>query len=108
MAASKNTGNAKPTGRAASHILTDHDAIRQWAEQRGAKPARVKGTGEGHDDSGILRLDFGEPEERLEPIDWDTFFSIFDERALGLLVQEKTADGKQSRFNKLVARDDEA
>lgn len=108
MAASKNTGNAKSTGPAASHILTDHDAIQEWAEQRAAKPARVKGTGEGAEDSGILRLDFGEPEERLEPIDWDTFFRIFDERALGLLVQEKTADGKQSRFNKLVARDDEA
>ena len=62
------------------------------------------GTGEGDEDSGILRLDFGKPDDRLEPIDWDTFFAIFEERDLALLVQDQTADGELSRFNKLVAR----
>lgn len=98
---------SKKTGSSSSHILTDHDAIRQWVEQRGGQPARVKGSGDGGLHNGILRFDFGEPDARLEPIDWDVFFTIFDARSLALLVQDITADGKDSRFNKLVARDEE-
>jgi hypothetical protein len=48
-------------------------------------------------------VDFGEPEENLEEISWDEFFAIFDENDLAFLHQEKTADGKVSRFNKFVA-----
>jgi len=76
----------------------NHDEIRKWAEARGGHPARVKGQGEG----GLLRIDFGKPEERLEPIEWEEFFEIFDENNLDFLCQDKTADGKQSRFNKFV------
>lgn len=36
---------------------TDHDAIRQWMEQRGARPAAVKNTLAG-DDAGVLYVDF--------------------------------------------------
>jgi hypothetical protein len=76
----------------------DHDEIRKWAEARGGHPARVKGQGEG----GLLRIDFGKPEDRLEPVEWEEFFQIFDENNLDFLCQDKTADGKQSRFNKFV------
>jgi hypothetical protein len=79
----------------------DHDEIRKWVEARGGHPARVKGTGEG----GLLRIDFGEPDERLEPMEWEEFFSVFDENGLDFLHQDKTADGKQSRFNKFVSRE---
>ena len=41
---------------------TDHKEIQSWIEERGGHPARVKASGEG----GILRVDFGEPEESLE------------------------------------------
>lgn len=44
---------------------TDHNEIRRWAEERDGHPARVKGTG-GKQESGLLRIDFGEPEESLE------------------------------------------
>jgi len=84
-----------------SATTTDHDTIRRWAEDRGGHPARVEGSGEG----GILRIDFGDPEERLERIDWDEFFRVFDENDLAFVYQEKTADGSTSRFNKLVDRD---
>ncbi|RCS25111.1 hypothetical protein DUT91_06705 [Phyllobacterium salinisoli] len=60
---------------------TDHDTIRQWAEARDGHPARVKTSGPG----GILRIDFGEPEEGLEKISWDEFFAIFDENDLAFL-----------------------
>jgi hypothetical protein len=81
---------------------TDHDTIRKWAEARGGRPARVSGTG---DEGGILRIDFQEPDERLEEIDWETFFAVFEDRKLAFLFQDKTAGGKTSRFNKFVSRD---
>jgi hypothetical protein len=36
--------------------LTDHEEIRNWAEERGATPASVKGTGE-DGEVGMIRLD---------------------------------------------------
>lgn len=85
-----------------SRTTTDHDTIRQWAEARNGHPARVKDTG---DNDGLLRIDFNEPEERLEEISWDEFFRIFEENKLAFLYQDKLEDGATSRFNKLVARD---
>lgn len=79
---------------------TDHDTIREWVEAREGRPARVKGGGEG----GILRIDFGEPEENLESLSWDEFFAVFDENELAFLHQDETADGRTSRFNKFVDR----
>ncbi|MCU0789721.1 MAG: hypothetical protein MUE79_01515 [Nitratireductor sp.] len=81
---------------------SDHETIRKWVEARGGHPARVKVLGEG----GLLRIDFGEPEESLEPIEWDEFFEIFEENDLDFLHQDRTSDGKQSRFNKFVQRED--
>ena len=40
-----------------SHVLTDHEEIQQWAEERGAHPSCVRGTGK-KGDIGVLRLDF--------------------------------------------------
>lgn len=84
---------------------TNHDEIRRWAEQRGGRPARVRDSG-GKGGPGILRLDFGEPDDSLEEISWDDFFQAFEDNELALLHQDKTSDGKQSRFNKLVHRND--
>ena len=68
---------------ASAKATTDHDTIKRWAEERGGRPARVKGTG-GKDDSGLLRLE------------------KFDESDLAFLYQEETASGGESRFSKLV------
>jgi hypothetical protein len=86
-----------------AQVTTDHAAIRKWAEARGGRPASVKGTGQG--EAGVLRIDF-EPEraEGLELISWDAFFEKFDAEKLGVLHQDKTADGKVSRFHKFVDR----
>ena len=84
-----------------AETTTDHDMIRQWVEARGGHPARVKGRGPG----GILRIDFGEPEESLEQISWDDFFKIFDDNRLAFLYQDQTKDGGTSRFNKFVERE---
>lgn len=91
---------------AEAKVTTDHDEIRQWAEERGAQPSCVRGTG-GKGDIGMLRLDFPgySGEDSLEPISWDEWFEKFDERGLALLHQETTAGGERSNFNKLVSRE---
>jgi hypothetical protein len=88
-----------------AHPLTDHDQIRRWAEERRATPACVKGTG-GRGDTGMIRLDFPgfSGANKLQPISWTQWFRSFDENNLALLVQDTTARGQRSNFNKLVAR----
>jgi hypothetical protein len=86
-----------------AQTTTDHDQIRQWAEERGGRPATVVGTESG-DEAGILRFDFGEPEERLEEISWEDFFDKFEDADLALLYQEQTGEGSESRFFKFVNR----
>lgn len=100
------TASRGRTSSAASHFLTDHDEIRRWAEEREASPACVRGTG-GGEDVGMIRLDFPgySGAQSLEHIDWDEWFQKFDDNNLALLVQEKTARGQQSNFNKLVSRE---
>ena len=94
------------TAKAGSKVTTDHDEIRRWAEDRGAKPACVKGTGDSGD-VGMIRLDFPgySGEDSLQPIEWDEWFEKFDENNLALLYQENTAHGERSNFNKIVSRE---
>ncbi len=84
----------------------DHDEIRRWVERRGGHPARVKRE-DGQGDLGILRVDFPgfSGEDSLEHVSWEQWFEAFDENGLAFLHQDKTADGHESRFNKLVSRD---
>ena len=84
-----------------SKTTTDHEEIRKWAEARDGHPAKIDTGGKG----GILRIDFGEKEDNLDPIEWDEFFEIFDKNKLAFLYQEETKDGGESRFNKFVERD---
>jgi hypothetical protein len=88
------------TGTSEAKVTTDQKEIRSWVEARGGHPAKVKGTE-------LLRIDYPgfSGEERLEEIEWDEFFREFDRNNLAFLYQEKTKDGKQSRFSKLIDRD---
>ncbi|MGH9565422.1 MAG: hypothetical protein ACRD4I_05535, partial [Candidatus Angelobacter sp.] len=98
-------GSSRDTTSATNRYLTGRDEIREWAEDRGATPACVRGTG-GSEDVGMIRLDFPgySGEQSLEPIEWDEWFDKFEASGLALLVQEKTARGERSNFNKLVSR----
>jgi hypothetical protein len=91
---------------ATTRVTTDHAEIRRWAEQHGAVPSRVKGTG-GPGDPGLLRFDLPSdgPDPNLEPIGWDEWFRGFDANHLAFLYEERTADGKPSGFHKLISRD---
>ncbi len=88
-----------------ARTLTGHEEIRRWAEDRGATPSCVIGTG-GGDDTGMIRLDFPgySGEGSLQEVTWDDWFKKFDESGLALLVQDTTAGGEKSNFNKLVSR----
>lgn len=91
-----------------SRTTTDHDEIRQWAEERGGTPACVKGTGDS-EDTGIIRIEFAETsnsrDDQLQQISWEEFFEKFDNQGLALVYQEETSAGEKSNFNKLVKRD---
>ena len=93
---------------ATSSTTTDHNEIQKWVDERGGHPARVKGT-ESRNSPGLLRIDYPgfSGEESLEPISWEEFFDGFEKNGLAFLYQEKTADGKISRFSKLIERGSE-
>jgi hypothetical protein len=86
----------------------DHDVIRRWAEARGGRPVSVRGTSRGGR-AGVLRFDFegyGAGGEELQPISWEEFFRKFDENNLEFIYQDRTRDGKESRFYKFVSASD--
>jgi hypothetical protein len=88
-----------------SRITTDHDTIRCWAEERGAKPVVIF-AGKADDDPGTVRLEFpGSRDKSLREIGWDEWFQKFDRSRLALLYQEQTADGERSSFCKIVHRE---
>ena len=84
-----------------SKTTTDHKQIKKWAEARDARPATVSGTGK-NGEAGILRRDFGPKEDKFDEISWEEFFEKFDQEKLAFLYQDKTADGRVSRFHKFV------
>lgn len=86
---------------------TDHETIRKWVMERDGRPATVSSTA-GKEDAGILRVEFpnapNADDDALEEIEWDAFFEKFDKEELAFLYQDKTKDGKTSRFFKFVRR----
>lgn len=89
-----------------SKVTADHDTIKKWAEEREGKPAIVKGTENNNGGAGLLRINFpGYAEDNLEDISWEEFFETLDNKKLAMVYQEKTKDGKTSRFNKFVDQD---
>ncbi|WMS40866.1 hypothetical protein RDV64_12245 [Acuticoccus sp. MNP-M23] len=89
-----------------AQTTVDHTRIREWVESRGGRPTHVAETGTKKGKLGILRIDFGKPDEGLAAVPWPKFLKAFDDNKLAFLFKEKTATGKVSRFNKFVSRDD--
>jgi hypothetical protein len=105
--AEKSRAASNSGSRGSSKVTKNHDTIRRWTEKRGGHPATVKGTPEGGEHAGLLRIDFPDysGQRTLKEISWDDFFAKFDEERLAFLFQEKTAGGKESRFCKLIDGD---
>ena len=89
-----------------SLATTHHKVIKQWAEERGGRPATVEGTEHG-DHLGVLRFDFGGGSDNLRHVSWDDWFATFDARRLNFIYQEETSDGTQSNFFRLESPDRE-
>lgn len=86
-----------------SKTTTDHDTIKQWVEARRGRPSVVT---KDNQETELLRIDFPEyEEENLRPVSWEKWFEIFERNKLALVYQEKTKEGKQSNFNKIVKRE---
>ncbi|MCU1473311.1 hypothetical protein [Amnibacterium sp.] len=89
-----------------SLVTTHHDVIRKWAESRNGTPATVPGTEHG-DHLGVLRIDFGDDDDRLRHVSWDEWFRTFDDRRLNFIYQEERSDGHTSTFFRLESPDRE-
>ncbi|UCI09663.1 hypothetical protein [Mesorhizobium sp. B1-1-8] len=79
---------------------TNHEVIRAWIEAREGRPAVARTAAKG----AVLRVDFGEHEDDLEPVEWEEFFTILDDNKLAFVHQDITAEGLPSRLNEFVER----
>lgn len=85
---------------------TQHSAIKEWAETRGAKPSVVVKNGIKTE---IIRLAFPDTpsdEDHLEEISWTEWFNLFEENQLQLIYQVEDDSGQAGNFNKLVSRNE--
>lgn len=92
------------TAKHEAKTTINHEEIRRWAEARDGVPVSAKGVDEDGDEIALLRISFRE-DPTLKRISWDEFFERFEDDDLAFLYQEQTADGKRSRFFKMVERD---
>jgi hypothetical protein len=90
-----------------SKTTTDLNEIKKWAGARQGKPVIIEGTEKGKEGGGVLRIDFPgfRGEDTFEEVSWDEWYKIFKSRNLEFLYQDKTADGKESRFFKLINKE---
>jgi len=104
---SKRSSSSPARSRASYGATVDHEKIKEWVEMRGGHPAGAKGIEPTDRVAGMLRIDYSGDlgEGTLEGISWEEFFDRFEASRLALIYQEKTAEGKESRFSKFVSRD---
>jgi hypothetical protein len=98
----------RPERPGRSLVTTNHDVIRRWARERGAKPATISGT-ERAGRAGVLTFNMPGYREssRIREITWDQWFHTFDLRRLNLIYQEQMRDGRQSNFFRTESPDRE-
>lgn len=83
-----------------SLISRNHQVIQKWAQDRQATPVTVPGTERGKN-LGVLRFTFaGYKSKNMEKVEWEDFFSTFDNRKLVFIFQEHLKNGNQSNFFK--------
>ena len=98
-----------------SQILTDRQAIREWAEARGGNPMLME-TPEGTGTRTTLQLTFGqdalnadhnEGPDRIDGfqlVSWDDWFTALEDAELALDVSDDPAGGNEAEFT-FVPRD---
>ncbi|MFG3422030.1 hypothetical protein [Micromonospora sp. NPDC048063] len=98
----------RPERPGRSLVTANHDVIRRWAQERGAKPATIAGT-EREGRAGVLTFNIPGYREssRVREITWDEWFRTFDDRKLNLIYQEQLRDGRPSNFFRTESPDRE-
>ncbi|SCF20799.1 hypothetical protein GA0070561_4271 [Micromonospora saelicesensis] len=98
----------RPERPGRSLITANHEVIKRWARERGAKPATIAGT-ERDGRAGVLTFNIPGYREssRIREITWDEWFHTFDLRRLNLIYQEQLRDGRQSNFFRTESPDRE-
>jgi len=98
-----------------SQILTDRQAIREWATARGGNPVLMD-VPDGTGNRTILQLPFGQhalnadgnegPDRAggLHLVSWQEWFAALEEGGLALKVSDDPAGGNEAEFE-FVARD---
>lgn len=86
---------------------TNHEEIRQWAADRGGRPARIHNTFGSTQDSCVLQIDFlyDKYDDDVKEVTWDEFFELFDREQMVLVYQTETEGGKLSRFGRVVKKE---
>lgn len=69
----------------------DQATIQQWVEERGGRPARVRG-------AEVPRIAFGPLPPNWEPLTWPELFALLDRARMGFMYE----DTPGSRIFKLV------
>ncbi len=90
-------------------VTTDHAEIRRWVEEHDGVPASVAEKMTPNENAGILRIIFkGErnPEE-FTVMNWDEFFTRFDQANLAFKYEKSIPGGKRSNFYKFLSCDGE-
>lgn len=90
-----------------TRTTSNHEETRTWVEQRGGRPATLRGTRRGHDAADLLRFDFPgrSGQDALERISWEEWFAMFDAEGLRLLHQTDPAHGADRTFFEVIAPD---
>ncbi|MEU8182416.1 hypothetical protein AB0B86_16820 [Micromonospora sp. NPDC049047] len=98
----------RPERPGRSLITANHEVIKRWAQERGARPATIAGT-ERDGRAGVLTFNIPGYREssRIREITWDEWFYTFDLRRLNLIYQEQLRDGRQSSFFRTESPDRE-
>lgn len=98
----------RPERAGRSLVTSNHEVIKRWAQERGAKPATIEGTERG-DRPGVLTFDFPgwRSGGRLREVSWADWFKTFDGRRLNFIYQEQQSNGRQSNFFRVESPDRE-
>jgi hemerythrin superfamily protein len=72
------------------------EVIRRWADERKAHAATIPGADP--ERPRVLRFDFPNYAEDLEPVSWDAWCAVFEHRQVVFLFQEHLKPGRVSNF----------
>lgn len=87
-------------------VTTNHSTIKQWAENRGGIPVRIRqdGSTPGLGDIKIYFPDTEEKGENWEELPWNEFLEQFENQKLAMEYKENDANGDVSLYYQMLDR----